>query len=135
MNCQGLSDKTKRADTLNFLKSKKYSVYILQDTHFIDKEENYIRTQWGFECYFSNFASNSRGVAILFNNNFEFKVQNVERDDNGNRLILTIEIEGKLFTLINIYGPNKDDQEFYKQLLLKINENENTVIMAGDFIY
>ena len=106
---------------------------MLQDTQFIDKKENYIRTHWGFECYFSNFALNSRGVAILFNNNFEFKVQNVERDNNGNRLILTIEIEGKLFTLINIYGPNKDDQEFYKQLLLKINENENMVIMTGDF--
>ena len=75
---------------------------MLQDTHFIDKEENYIRKQWGSECYFSNFASNSRGVAILFNNNFEFKVQNIERNDNGNRLISTIEIEGKLFTHINI---------------------------------
>ena len=53
MNCQGLSNKIKRADTLNFLKGKKYSVYMLQDTHFTHKEENYIRTQWGFECYFS----------------------------------------------------------------------------------
>ena len=72
-------------------------------------------------------------MAILFNNIFEFKVQKVKRDENGYRLILTIEIEGRLFTLINIYGPNKDDPEFYKQLLLKVNEKENTVIMVGDF--
>lgn len=133
MNCQGLSNKTKRADTLNFLKSKKYSVYMLQDTHFINKEENYIRTQWGFECHFSNFASNSRGVAILFNNNFEFKLHKVERDENGNKLVLDIEIEGKRLTLINIYGPNRDDPEFYRGLLRTINENENPVILAGDF--
>ena len=61
-----------------------------QDTHFIDKEENYIRTQWRFECYFSSFASNARGVAILLNDNFEFKVHKVEKDDKGNKLILTI---------------------------------------------
>ena len=71
---------------------------------------------------------------LLFNNNFEFKVKKVGRDENGNnRLMLTIEKEGQLFTLINIYGPNKDDPEFYKQLLLKINEKENMVIIAGDF--
>ena len=91
MNCQGLSSKTKRADTLNFLKSKRYSIYMLQDTHFTNKEENYIRRQWGFDCFFSNFASNSRGVAILLNNNFESKVQRVEKDDSGNFLILDIQ--------------------------------------------
>lgn len=52
MNCQGLSDRKNRADTLNYLKSKKYSVYLLQDTHFTTKEERYIRTQWGYDCLF-----------------------------------------------------------------------------------
>ena len=133
MNCQGLSSKSKRADTLNFLKSKQYSIYMLQDTHFTNKEENYIRSQWGFECFFSNFASNSRGVAVLLNNNFECKVQRVEKDDNGNMLILDIQIEDSIITLINIYGPNRDDPEFYKCILQKINDTENQVIIAGNF--
>ena len=38
MNCQGLSNKIKRADTLNFLKGKNYSVYMLQNAHFTYKE-------------------------------------------------------------------------------------------------
>ena len=133
MNCQGLSSKTKRADTLNFLKSKRYSIYMLQDTHFTNKEENYIRTQWGFDCFFNNFASNSRGVAILLNNNFESKVQRVEKDDSGNFLILDIQIEDNIITLVNIYGPNRDDPEFYKLILSKINDTDNQVIIAGDF--
>ena len=77
----------KRSDTFNFLKNKNHSVYFLQDTHFTTKEQNYIRTQWGFECYFSNYSSQSRGVAILFNNKFEFKVLKVTKDENGNKLI------------------------------------------------
>jgi hypothetical protein len=36
---------------------------------------------WRFECFFSSFSSNSRGVAILFNNNFEFKVDNSHEYD------------------------------------------------------
>ena len=77
---------------------------MLQDTHFTNKEENYIRTQWGFDCLFNNFASNSRGVAILLNNNFESKVQRVEKDDSGNFLILDIQIEDNIITLVNNYG-------------------------------
>ena len=53
---------------------------MLQDAHFVTKEENYIKTQWGYDCYFSNFSSNSRGVAILFNDNFEYEVHEVEKD-------------------------------------------------------
>ena len=37
----------------------------------------------GYECYFSSFTSNSRGVAILINNNFEFKAFREKKDLNG----------------------------------------------------
>ena len=133
MNTQGLSDKLKRRDTFNFLKSKKYAVYFLQDTHFTNNEENYIRSLWGYECYFSNFSSQSRGVAILLNNNFEFKLHNIKRDENGNKIVLDITIEGFRLSLINIYGPNKDEPHFYKDILTDILEFGNPVIMAGDF--
>jgi hypothetical protein len=48
---------------------------MLQDTHFESKLENYVRAEWGYTCYFASFRSNARGVAIMFNNNFEFKVK------------------------------------------------------------
>ena len=133
MNCQGLSNKNARADTLNFLRTKKFSIYMLQDTHFVTKEENYIRTQWGYECYFSNFSSNSRDVAILFNNNFEYEVHEVEKDDNGNKLLLDITIEGKRLTLINIYGPSRDDPDFYQGIFNSIIKYNNPAILTGDF--
>ena len=50
MNCQGLSNPLNWADTLIFFKkAEKYTVYFLEDTHFKNKEDHYIRTQWGFE--------------------------------------------------------------------------------------
>ena len=133
MNCQGLSNPSKRADTLNFLKSKKYGIYFLQDTHFTNKEEYYIRTQWGFDCIFNNFTSQSRGVAILFNNNFEFQIHNIDRDEQGNKLILDITIEGKRLNLINIYGPNRDNPDFYTEISTFVKDNNNPTILAGDF--
>lgn len=48
MNCEGLSNKTARANTLNFLRNNCFSIYMLQDTQFINREEKYIRAQWGY---------------------------------------------------------------------------------------
>ena len=133
MNVQGLGDKDKRKDVLNYLKNKNHCIYFLQDTHFTDKESNYIRAQWGFECFFSNFSSQARGVAILLNNTFEFKIDRMETDRNGNKLILDMSVEGKNITLINIYGPNRDNPDFYKQLKTDVNSRENLCIIGGDW--
>ncbi len=75
VNCQGLSDPRKRRDVFHYLRQKSYSIYLLQDTHFDPKMENCIRAEWGYKSYFASYNSNSRGVAILFNNNFEFLVK------------------------------------------------------------
>ena len=75
VNCQGLSDPRKRRDVFHYLRQKPYSIYLLQDTHFDPKMENCIRAEWGYKSYFASYNSNSRGVAILFNNNLEFLVE------------------------------------------------------------
>ena len=112
VSLQGAQCTEKRKDVLNFLKREKYSIYFLKDTHFTKRDENYIRTQWCFESFFSSFTSEARSVAILFNNNFEYKLHATETDSEGNKLILDITINGKRMTLINLYGPNKDNPFF-----------------------
>ena len=134
MNVQGLADKSKKTDVINFLKSKNYSICMLQDTHFVESEENNIRALWGYDCYINCFNSQSRGVAILINNNFDCKVNDIKKDANGNLLILNCKIEGKNVTLVNIYGPNRDNPVFYQQVGDMMSTYEDTLfILAGDF--
>ena len=134
LNCRGLRDNFKRKDVFNYLREKKYAIYCLQDTHFTETEENIIRAQWGFECHFSHGRRDSRGVCILLNNNFDFKINQVIRDEDGNYIIMLIELENNIkLTLINIYGPNKDDPEFYKNLKTKLSDSEEEfIIICGD---
>ena len=129
-NCQGLGDKIKRKDVFSFLRNKHYSIYCLQDTHFIDENEHMIRN----ECIFSSYKSNARGVAILINNKFEFKIKKTKRDCMGNFVCLDIQIENKNVTLLNLYGPNKDSPQFYDTISEIIQDFGNDyVIMCGDF--
>ena len=95
--------------------------------------ENFISTEWGYESYFSSYNSNSRGVAVLFNNNFEFKVKDIDKGDRGSYIILTVRIKEIDILLVNLYGPNRDEPEFYNTLKEKIMELDNpNVILAGD---
>ena len=91
---------------ITYLRSKRFSVYFLQDTHFVKDKELLIRAEWGFECIFNCNSSQSRGVAILLNNNFEFKIHSIFRDYDGNLLIVDLTICNQRLTLLNIYGPS-----------------------------
>ena len=51
---------------------------------------------------FASYRSNSRSVAVLFNNSFEFKVREVQRDENGNFLIILLFAMNKELLLVNI---------------------------------
>ena len=134
VNCQGLNGKQKRRDVFHFLKNKNYNIYLLQDTHLEDKIEHYVSAEWGYKAFFSSHASNSRGVAILFNNNFEFRIKTVYKGVGGNSLMVVVEIKQKEFLFVNIYGPNKDDPEFYNILTDKLKEIQyDNVIIGGDF--
>ena len=133
-NGQGLGNFRKRRDLFQYLRQKNCSVYFIQDTHFEKKIERQIRAEWGYECYFSNFSSQSRGVAILLNNNFDFKIKKTIRDKNGNFLIVHLDMLDEPITLINVYGPNRDTPEFYLSIKNKIRENNFTnIIWGGDW--
>ena len=133
-NCRGLGDYAKRKDVFNYLRDKKFGIYCLQDTHFTTALEPYVRAEWGGEVYFNSFTSNSRGVCILFSNFIEYKVCKAKVDQNGNMLILDLEVEGKQLTLVNIYGPNEDSPDFFFKVQEIIEEFDNqNVIICGDF--
>ena len=134
MNVQGLGDKSKRKDMINFLKSKKFSICMLQDTHFIPSEEKYIWSLWGYECFFSCHNSQSRGVATFINNTFDCKINELEQDTNGNLLIINCKINEKDITLINLYGQNRDNPAFYQDIYESMSSYENNLfIIAGYF--
>ena len=71
---------------------------------------------------------------ILMNNNFEYKVERVKTDKNDNYIILEVNIQGKRLTLVNLYGPNQENPNFYTNIKQKVSEFENDqVIMCGDW--
>ena len=96
--------------------------------------ESVVKQDWDGDVFLNGTRSNARGVAILISNNFEYHVVNTEKDNEGNLLLMDLEIENFKFRIINIYGPNTDDEKFFLEIKCKIcNSEQDHLVICGDF--
>ena len=134
LNCRGLSsDKIKRRDVFHYCRQN-YDLIFLIDTHSTEKVEKSWAAEWGYVVKFSSYESNSRGVAILFRNTFQFKILDEIHDQHGNFLILDCELGEQRVALTALYEPNRDEPEFFTNIQRKLDTMETTsIIIGGDF--
>ena len=134
MNCRGLGDVKKRRDVMHFIRSKRFNIVFLQDTHLIENNIPYFDTLWHGKAYHSCFSSRSRGTSILINNNLPYTLIANNKSECGNFHMLVCNIYNETYLLVNIYGPNQDDPAFYKNLNNMIEQcDAEHIIVAGDF--
>ena len=124
----------KRRKIFLWLHNQEASICLLQETHSTQEDENRWKSEWGASVYFAHGSRNSKGVCILIKNNVDFVVHAYQGDSNGRFLILDVTVNSKRISLINVYGPNKDNPEFFQDLFqnLELYDNEE-IIMGGDF--
>ena len=111
----------------------------MQETHSTVERQDQWRKEWGASIFFSHGSTNARGVAILIRNGLDFSLQQSEISSDGRFIMIKATINNEVYTIVNIYGPNKDAEavKFYRNLskLLRNNEfgNEENIIIGGDF--
>ena len=92
----------------------------LFDTHSKNETEPNWRSAWGNDIKFSSQYSNSKGVAILFRNTFQYHIEKEIKDSDRNFIILSVRINDTLWTLVAVYGLNNDEPQFFTNLQRKI---------------
>jgi exonuclease III len=84
--------------------------------------------------FYSNSRRNKRGVGILLKQSLPFSVHAVYKDEEDNILGLQLELNGKIFGICAIYGPNQYCPTFFDDLRTCIRTvSQNTVILGGDW--
>ena len=87
VNVWGLGERLKRKETFNWLRAKKFSIYLLQKMHCSENTTTNWSFEWGYKTLFSCCSSTSGGVATLFNNNFAFEIERSYSDPKGRFII------------------------------------------------
>ena len=134
LNVRGLSNDVKRRETFNWLRNKKHSVYFLQEVHSSSETEKLWLAEWGYIGLFSSLSSSRAGVCILFNNNFAFEILKYYSDPEGRFITVDIKTQDKIITLQNIYAPNNDARDFFKNVFNNLSTFEcEHIVLGGDF--
>ena len=136
-NVQSIRDKKKRYDVCNFLLNdqNKINVLCLQDTHLIESDQSGMLTLLPHcNCIIHGSKTNSRGVAIIVKNNFEYSIKNTTTDNGGNLLLVDLQMSDFSLRIINIYTPNNDSPLFFEKVKKFLDDSGETyTIVCGDF--
>ena len=91
-NVRGIHEKNKCKDVLDYLNGLKTYIICLQDTHWADSDLRKIKNIWIHKCLTHGKSTNSRGVTILLQNSFEYKIQNIYKDETGNIIVVRVNV-------------------------------------------
>ena len=134
LNVRGLGNSFKRRCVFNWIRNTDCHVCFLQETHSKVSSEKIWCQEWGYKIIFNHGRSDSAGVCMLLKPSATFDVLNTVKDDGGRTLLVTLKINESIITLVNIYGPNIDDDSFFVELHnLMIEHGEEPYIIGGDF--
>ena len=83
---------------------------------------------------FNNEELNARGVAILFNRNLQPENVLISKNNDDRIIEIKFEMMERKFKIVNIYAPNQDNPNFFRDVLEKlVNNIEDYVIVMEDF--
>ena len=75
---------------------------------------------------------------ILVRSDLDFSLKSISLDSKGHSIIMEAEAQGSLFLFVNIYAPNKvqDQCHFFENLNINIEDfvvnKEHRIIVGGD---
>ena len=122
-----------------WLNERIYDIIFLQETYCTSEVEDIWRTQWQGKLFFSHGTNHSCGVMVLVRSDLDFNLKSVEVDVRGRYVIMEADVQGSNFLFVNIYAPNKvQEQCYFFDSLNNIIENfvvnkEQKIVIGGDF--
>lgn len=138
LNVNGIANAVKRKIVFNTLRAQNADVYFIQETHCTDHLGKLWTNEWGGQVFYSHGSPSSRGVAILFNRNTDFKVLSQVSDREGRFLGMDVQIGDQVLTLGSVYAPTQDKPKqqlaFLKELDEALSQLQGVnLLLEGDF--
>ena len=134
VNVRGIGTQHKRRDVMHFLKNMNCDIIMLQDTHLIKAKISSFNSLWTGKAYHSCYTNNSRGTSILINNKLHHDIISEYTGTHGNYIIIQCKIGTDSYVLGSIYGPNRDEPQFYEHIDEILDSVDcDHIFIGGDF--
>lgn len=138
LNVRGLNNEKKRKVLFQWLKQNFQGIVLLQETHSTEVDEKLWSSEWNNRIIFSHGTNKQCGVAILLDSQYEYNINEIQKDDEGRFLLLDVEINSERYTLINIYAPTKNHTHLQKHFYVNLEKTlgkyiGTNIVIGGDY--
>ena len=100
---------------------KSLDVVLLQETPSDVKIEKLWKAEWVGQMIYAHGTTNSKGTSVLIKT-VPTQIHKMIKDLLGRYLLIDITINSHRITLVNVYGPNNNNPEFFVDIFNKIDE-------------
>ena len=132
-NVRGLRKLVKVKQVMNRIKQYHPKIVFLQETHLLSCETGRLSKRWPGQVVTCSFSSHARGIAVLIHKSVPLRIQKTVLDPAGRFIIIQASLINRDLILVNLYGPNNDDPNFYNNVFLLISSLQGAIIIGGDF--
>ena len=118
LNVRGIRSSLKRKALFIWLTQQKADIIFLQETYSTIEREDIWNTQYNGKSFYSHGTNHSCGMMLLIKDDLEFEVKSSVLDTKGRYILIDATVQGSEFLLVNIYAPNKVQEqcEFFSGL-------------------
>ena len=106
---------------------------ILLETHSSPSCERIWENEWGGKAIYSHGTTNARGVAIFMSKKLFANISNIYIDSEGRLIIIDVQENDQIITLVAVYAPNEDKPEFFKCVAKVLRDRHEKKVIVGDF--
>lgn len=130
-NVRGINDHRKVRKILSYLRRYGMNVALLQETH-LPLDSPILRYR-GFQgnIHAAGFTTHARGVLTWVNPSSSLILEPLVTDQDGRYTITKCKGKGLDLLIVNIYGPNYNNPDFFKQWADKVDLQEGGYILCG----
>ena len=134
LNVNGLNAPTKQQKLVEWIQKQDPCICCLQETHFRPKYIYRLKVRGWKNIFHANGKQNKAGVVILILGKIDLKIKKIERDREGQYIMIKGSIQEKDTTTVNIYAPNRGAPQYIRKTLTDIKgEVDSNTIIIGEF--
>ena len=134
LNGNGLNAPTKRQRLTEWIQKQDPYICCLQETYLKARDTNRLKVKDWKKIFHANGDQKKAGVTILISDKIDLKIKAVNRDKEGQYIMINGSIQEDDIKSINIYTPNRGAPQYIRQLLTNMKgEINNNTIIVDDF--
>ena len=137
LNINGLNDKSKQFQLINYMKYNRISILLIQEHNIRNLDAICSELNDFCEIVINLAIAHKGGTAVLIDRRIAFKIFNIEKSANSRIISLKISVYENVIQLINVYAhanSTKDREELFNdELTYYMRNNFENTIVAGDW--